>query len=458
MNIQNLKGNSAVQRLICLALALVTVASLCFLPGMAVDAHAAKTADVPDPAEYFGKLSKTKTYKSHTDYYFTSRTFSKFPESKIDDYVDDLEDCGLELTKKANISTNGSITGKRYELYLGKEHAMDIHWVKGDKEIRVQVFSCVSIGAKQTATAPAATTPVKTTGDKVIIPDPQEYFGTFDKVSKGGSRTIYHCNDFSSYPKSKMESYVKALKKAGLSGGDIVKQDNGDMLAMFDYNGKNCISIRWYKKDQYVWFNISEVLSFTDEDAGTTPTKPASTGPSVIQLIEDCFGAALTEFYDEENYKTVFYYKSPSSFPKAKFDSLKKYVESKGMKYYLHDFRNSKSLSVHHDVGGSLIGGNFDKKTGEFKIEVKWEYIKKSGFFDANEIPEDPREPEPVNPPSGSKLCGTCSGRKSCWDCGGKGEHKKLIPGMIGQYSTKTCTTCYGLKKCPTCKGHGWVN
>lgn len=423
------------RRVLSMVIVLLTIGSLYLLPSVAVEVHAAETVTIPNPGDYFGGVDEITKGSSNTGYFCFGH--SAYPQSNMNSYIKALKKLGL---------TGGTVEdddGDKVAVmkWNGKEELW-IRWDKGNKRMFINVSEPLVV-AKATVKKEV----------NISVPDPQGYFGTFDYVSKGRDRTVYHCEDHSSYPQSKMDSYVKALKEAGLTGGTIAKQDNGDMLAMFDYDGKNCFSIRWRKKDQYIWFNVSEMITFVDD---TRKESVNSDGPSVLALIEDCFGSHKSESYNKDQFTTVLVFRGSTTFPKAQFDKLKKYAESNGMKYFLHDFRKSKSMNVYHDVGGSLITGNYNKNTGEIKIEIKWEYIQKSGFFDQSEVPEDMRTPK-TDDDSLDVLenCDACGGTGSCRECGGAGESKESIIGQPGRYSTKTCRVCSGLKKCSSCGGTG---
>ena len=365
------------RRLGCALLALLTFGALLLHPGMVLKAHSADmTVAIPSPADYFGDVDDTDSGKNNTAYYFEG--YRTFPGTKVEKYVKALKKAGLTTTDKSDSSV--------IDLKYNGDKKVQISWDKSNQWIRVNVVKPLSVSASTTNTKDdPADTLIKNADGQIIIPDPQEYFGTFDRTIKGGSRTVYHCNGYSSYPSSKMESFVKALKEVGLTGGEIVRQDNGDMLAQFYLDDSNCISIRWYKKDQYVWFNVSNELSFT--------TDSSSGDPSIIDFLENCFGMPYKTSYDEENYTTYLFFKSSSTFPQSQFDKLKSAAEEYNLEFSSAGFRNSTRVSIDSGDGGSLIWGYWFKNQSEIRMDIKWEYVKKSGKFDTGDIPDEPVPP-----------------------------------------------------------------
>lgn len=431
------------RRLGCALLALLTFGALLLHPGMVLKAHSAdKTVAIPSPADYFGDVDDTDSGKNNTAYYFEG--YRTFPGTKVEKYVKALKKAGLTTTDKSDSSI--------IDLKYNGDKKVQISWDKSNQWIRVNVVKPLSVSASTTNTKDdTADTLIKNADGQIIIPDPQEYFGTFDRTIKGGSRTVYHCNGYSSYPSSKMESFVKALKEVGLTGGEIVRQDNGDMLAQFYLDDSNSISIRWYKKDQYVWFNVSNELSFT--------TDSSSGDPSILDIIEDIFGKydKMEEHFDDDSFYTLYSF-YVSSYPTGKVNNFVNKLKDLGlqevMKYDRSDGRKCYEYQWENEVLIKIWNYPQKKKDDTFMIGVFWDILKNSGIFDSTDVPSDP---VPVPPPNGTVECGTCRGRRYCQECGGKGEEKKPLIGQPGVYTTKTCGTCHGLKICPTCEGYGWV-
>ncbi len=424
-----------------------------------VPARAADSISLPSPSDYFGS-NPTITMDGEVTVY-TYSSYSSYPEATVNKFVKDMEAKGLTLTNHGNWSDGDALRRMEWK----KDAAVVLWWREKTKIVEVRVHPCVTLTS--------GTAGSSTGNTQIPLPMPKDYFNNPKENFYEEEYHVYrYTYKYSSFPSGEVENYKSALQQLGFDTHYQQKYSSGNVLCSIKMNDTQCLSFYFNKEEKRLLVNlfdeklaeagyVSSGSTYTPVKTvsiGTSPVKPIRTGPSVLELIEDCFGSYTSKTYDEENYKTVFLFSGSTTFPKSKFEKLKKYTESNGMKYFLHDFRSEKTMSVYHDVGSSLINGKWNKKTGEIKIEIHWEYIKKSGFFDANEIPEDSREPDPTIPPDGTKICGTCSGGKSCQACGGKGETKERIIGLIGQYSTKTCTTCYGLKKCPTCKGHGWVS
>lgn len=434
-------SNNLSRRVICGLLALITVCSLCFLPGLIPHVHAAKAVTIPDPSDYFGKLTKESAYTSHSEYYYENSAYSKLPESKIEDYIDALEDCGLKLTKRSQTEYKGSITGKRYEVKSSNEDAVHIYWEKSNKQVRIQVFSGFAVKNSKDTKAPT-------------VPNPGDYFNGVDETTKTNTSTGFFCTGFSTYPKNKVESYIKELKELGLTGG-TVKNDGNDKVAVMQWNGNDEVWIRWDKAKKRMFINISEPL--TVAKAGTTPTKPTNDKPSIVEMINDIFGKSseIKEYDDSTRY---FYY--VSSYPSSKMTKFAKELKELGIK---------EVVKYEHSDGGKCIEYHWKdevlakvwlyakkNKNDEFSIAVYWAVLKESGKFDTSDIPDEPTPPTPTGG-SGSSACMNCSGG-ACRNCGGKGYTRERLAGKPGQYTTKTCTTCYGTKKCRTCGGSGWVD
>jgi len=435
------------------------LAILMLLGTGSVPAQAADTISLPSPSAYFGSNPKTEMDGKVTVYIYS---FASYPEAKVDQYVKDMQAKGLTLTNQGNWSDGDALRRMEWK----KDAAVVLWWREKTKTVEVRVHPCVTLTSGTAGSSTGST--------QIPLPMPKDYFKNAKENFYEEEYHVYrYTYKYSNFPSEEVEKYKTALNQLGFDTHYQQKYSSGNVLCSVKMNDTQCLSFYFNKEEKQLLVNLFdkelEKAGYISSGSSYAPVKTVTTGgtatdpkpvtgPSVLDLIEDCFGSYKSKTYDEENYKTVFLFKGSTTFPKANFEKLKKYTESKGMKYYLHDFRNKKRMSVYHDVGGSLISGKWDKNTGEITIEIRWEYIKKSGFFDASEIPEDSREPDPVVPPDGTEICGACSGRKSCWDCGGAGETKERIIGLIGQYSTKTCSTCHGLKKCPTCGGHGWVN
>lgn len=437
-------SNNLSRRVICGLLALITVCSLCFLPGMTAEAHAAQTVAIPDPADYFGDVDDTDKGETYTAYYFEG--YPTFPKSKVDKYVSALKKAGLSAGSK---DSTGTIINMKYD----KEEKLQIVWHSDSKRdggyLRVNVVQplTISTSASTTVTKPAETT------KSVSISNPADYFGSVDKTVKLSSRTCYYFDGYSSYPSSEVTSYIKALKDDGLTGG-TVKDSGSDKRAALKYQNKEKLWIVWDKSMNQVCVNVSNDLSVA-KASGTT--KPAKTDPSIVEMINDIFGKSseIKEYDDSTRY---FYY--VSSYPSSKMTKFAKELKELGIK---------EVVKYEHSDGGKCIEYHWKdevlakvwlyakkNKNDEFSIAVYWAVLKESGKFDTSDIPDEPTPPTPTGG-SGSSACMNCSGG-ACRNCGGKGYTRERLAGKPGQYTTKTCTTCYGTKKCRTCGGSGWVD
>lgn len=90
-------------------------------------------------------------------------------------------------------------------------------------------------------------------GKKITIPDPGDYFGKAAKISdsdENDNRTIMTYESFSSYPKSKVNKYIKALKKAGLDLRSEETTKSGNQISKLSINKNDCVEIQWFKKQK----------------------------------------------------------------------------------------------------------------------------------------------------------------------------------------------------------------
>ena len=436
------------RRVVSFLLALIAVGSLIFLPGMAIDVHAAKTVTISNPADYFGSVDKTVKLSSRTSYYFDG--YSSYPSSKVTSYIKALKDDGLT---GGTVKDSGS--DKRATLKYQNNEKLWIVWDKSKKQICVNVSNDLSV-AKATGTSTTTeTTPTKPTetAKSAAVSNPADYFGSVDKTVKLSSRTSYYFDGYSSYPSSKVTSYIKALKDDGLTGG-TVKDSGSDKRATLKYQNNEKLWIVWDKSKKQICVNVSNDLSVAK--AGSTTANSTAT-PSIVDMITDIFGKH-DKLKEHDNYTLYSFY--TSSYPSSNANTfvtklkdlglkeVKKYDRTDGSKCYEYQWNNEVLIKI----------WNYPKKNkdDEFMIGVFWDILKESGKFDKADIPDESVPPAPTGG-GVSTPCMECSGG-SCRECGGSGEIKKMVIGKPGEYTTKTCSRCYGLKKCPTCDGRGWVD
>lgn len=350
------------KRLFSLALALLMIGSLIFLPDMAVQAHAAgKMVTIPSPDDYFGKPKDVKTYSNRTIYYYTSYSYSKLPESKIDKYIDALEDCGLKLTKNSDVAYNGLITGKLYMLHLNDEQAINIEWYKTSKELRVQIFSCVKVGS---------TFDMTDDSDKNNsgIPNPGDYFtGLKAEYPLDSNGQISFDYSYSSYPQTAVDKYVKVLEALGLKAGKQNKFINGDYTRTVRYDSTVCVKFNYdasadiltvylYPEDlKKSGFGIGQIDTRETEPTESIPTTPAD---------EPTIPAEETVSVGED--KTIRIKKGQ----KLKLES--KYTESAGAKVYTWSVTSGSNV-----ISIESVGRNCDVtalKKGTAIIGLKYQY------------------------------------------------------------------------------------
>lgn len=447
--------NCSFKRLLCLLLAVITLAGVLLLPGNTLAAHAAeKTVTIPDPADYFGEVSKTEKEERYNAYTFNG--YSSFPKSKVENYYNAL--------KKLGLTTNDNATESIINFKYNGNSGVQISWSKSNADIRVNVVKPLTVGKTTTSTTSKSNTTTKSgttttnSGKKVTIPSPADYFGDIDKSSKAGSAIVYECEGFSTYPKSKVDSYIKALKKAGLTGGTVEKQSNGDMLAVLNHNNQRAISIRWYKKDKYVWFNISNIVSVagtstTQTTKPTTTTKTTTTKPSAEKMMTDIFGNSPDVKYDGLITIDVLYDYKYTSYPAGKMDKYAKQLQDLGLKEVVKYSRADETTCIEYHWNGKMVVKIwYDPDDDEFSVGFDWDELQKADIFDEKDIP---KETEPIIP-EGRERCFWCGGDGKCRDCGGSGYKMKWVSGTVREYVKQNCTSCYSPGKCRDCGGTGW--
>lgn len=292
----------------------------------------------------------------------------------------------------------------------------------------------------------------------VTIPSPGGYFGGVDRTDRGCQCTVYYCEGHKSYPENAMKSYVKALKSAGLTGGSVNQDTNGDMLAILEWNGQWAVSVRWYKNDQYVWVNVSDRISVSDSATKpvVTPAVTVTGKTSIMKLIEDTFGKSYTKDSADNGYDALLRFKF-SSYPAADMKLFAKHLKALGLKEvekYVHSdgeicmeyqWNGKKVVKIWYDV-------KKQKTNNVFTVGVYWDTLKETKVFDEKDVPNR----TPVTPGTGGfSNCISCGGSGRCSDCGGSGVKRKWVSGTVRSYVTQNCTSCYSPGKCRNCGGDG---
>lgn len=298
----------------------------------------------------------------------------------------------------------------------------------------------------------------------VTVPSPADYFGAVVDTDTGEKYTAYYFEGFGTFPKSKINNYVKALNKIGITTKSTY--GNGTILNMA-YGGEEKMQIAWHQDQKwkgggYLRVNVVKPLEIRSSASDNTTANNTVSGkteakPSILALVRECFGNGSKKVGGNDDYQSTYQFDA-SGYPEAKVTKFTDALKKMGMKCYITSFSSnggSKTISIYDDVGGSLITGKWAKKTGTMTITLNWEYIKKSGKFDEKDIPEEPA-PEPAPAPYG-KQCGSCGGDGKCWDCRGKGV-KTRWSGTVKRYITEDCRSCYRAGKCRTCSGDGYLD
>ena len=288
----------------------------------------------------------------------------------------------------------------------------------------------------------------------VTIPSPADYFGKVVDTDTGEKYTAYYFEGYGTFPKNKINDYVKKLNKIGITTKSTY--GNGTILNMV-YGGEEKMQIAWHKDEKWTGGGYLRVNVVKPLVVSSTVPEDTETKPSILALVKECFGSGSKKVGGNDDYKSTYQFDA-ASYPESKVTKFTDTLKKMGMKCYITSFSSnggSKTISVYDDVGGSLVNGRWAKKTGELTITLNWEYIKKSGKFDEKDIPEEP-EPEPTSAPYG-KQCSSCGGDGKCWDCRGKGV-KTRWSGTVRGYITEDCRSCYRAGKCRTCGGDGYLN
>lgn len=232
----------------------------------------------------------------------------------------------------------------------------------------------------------------------VTIPSPDDYFGTVKKTNSSGDSNLYYFDGYSTYPKSKMESYIKALKKAGLTGG-TVQDDRGSKVASLKYDGETAMWVRWDKSSKQMMVNINKGVSINNDsnaekDMPTTPTKAKVKDTSLSIPNPGDYFTGLKAERPLDSKGQISYDYSYASYPQTAVDKYVKVLEALGLKAGKQNkfINGDYTRTVRYD-STVCVKFNYDASADILTVYLYAEDLKKSGFG-IDQI--DTRETEPT--------------------------------------------------------------
>ncbi len=415
--------------------------------------EASESTIILSPDHYFGDMDRMEKEKNSTILYFDG--FHSNPKTQMQEYVEAFKAAGFTgfLVARSN--------GDREAVM--KFDGIDCVWLLWDKSeqcVRLEMLN--SLPSDDDIDADES------------LPDRMDRWLGTPKNVEYNSDEEYLIYDFSysSYPASKVNSFLKELQALGFSAGDLSAISSGTSLQKVYWNDETCLLIWWLPKT-----NKLEITIYRDvaEDAGafrevdipkptepepkpgeSEPTIPSTDSPNAVSnIVRNIFGIPFKMVYQEDRYETRMYFRSAAE-PKSAFSSFQLKMESFGLRVKGSNFSGSKEVGAKAE-GGTPVMASWKKKSDEIEVTIKWEYVLKAGVFDTGDVPKrTPQDPKP-SPDKDKVRCNVCFGYDKCPECGGSGETEKSLHGKPYVKVTQICNRCWGTKTCDSCD-KGWVD